>query len=596
MINHLATHTGHRLHSKLAGQVVSWLAVCIALLWLLWTSVSWFRYHPQLPWRDLFLILDQVIGLAQQPASVATALQWFEPHYAAHRIAVMRALQWLDIALLDGQNRAFYLAGWGSLLLLLALYTRLARQHFPGPGSAIFVAALAVIWLFAPAHLWNLVNPVNISWHLALSLSLLAFWIVLRRTVGRRAVGLRYSDWGLAYLVCTVAAFCNFAGVIAWLLLPLLAWLLQPRAFIACALGSVLLTLLYTQGMASDAALATQWELGTPEVIQQIREQAHSALAANHPWRIMVRSLQFLAWPLSESWPLTAITLSSLSVLAWGVGASQLLLARWRGVVDTPPWLVFCLLAAALCLGIALATQLGRVLQHPNHMHGPSYERYQTVVVLYWLSLSCYLVAAPALLRVPAWIKMLGVLLLAIILQHPGGRYLQQEIQSAEVAARLYSEGERSHLNGGRPMAGNRFTPEYVFSFDAFFAERALAYRVDRARPGLGVDVPVCAAGKVSFINDVMTVGVGAPWFWLSRSVSVYDQQGYLSRLSPSHLGTFSPLSLLRPQLNPWQGQVSGEGASLPLVLVLEHPWGETPWCSIDQSLFSGLAAGDVGD
>jgi len=563
----------------------------MAFLWLFWTSVTWFRYHPQLPWRDLFLVLDQVIDLTRAPVSIAAAQQWFEPHYAAHRIAVIRALQWLDVSVLDGQNRAFYLAGWASLGLLLALYTRLSRQHFTESVSTNFIAALAVIWLFAPAHLWNLVNPVNISWHLALSLSLLAFWIVLRRTAG-----LRYSDWGIAYLLCTAAAFCNFTGVIAWLLLPVLAWLLQPRAFIHCALASGLLTFFYAQGMSSDAALATQWELGTPEVIEQIREQARSALAANNPWRITVRSLQFLAWPLSEAWSFTAITLSILSVLAWGAGACQVLSARLRGVVTTPPWLIFCLLAMALCLGVALATQLGRVLQHPNHMHGPSYERYQTVVVVYWLSLSCFLVASPALLRVPAWIKMLGVLLLAMIVQQPGGRYLQQEVQSAEVAARLYGEGEQHHINGSQPRAGNRFTPEYVFSFDAFFAERALAYRVDRARPALGVGVPVCTAGRVTLVDDVMTVDVGAPWFWLSRSVSVYDQRGYLGRLSPSHLGTFSPLSLLRPRLNPWQGRVASAGLSSPLVLVLEYPWGQVPWCHIDQALFTALAAGDVGD
>ena len=39
---------------------------------------------------------------------------------------------------------------------------------------------------------------------------------------------------------------------------------------------------------------------------------------------------------------------------------------------------------ALMALGVALAVALGRVIEQPNHAHGPSYERYNTIVAVYW--------------------------------------------------------------------------------------------------------------------------------------------------------------------------------------------------------------------
>ena len=188
------------------------LAVCIAAIWVAWTGATWFRYHPHLPWRDLFLLLAQVRELAELPLSVTALLQWFEPHYGTHRIAIPRLLLLIDTRLLAGQNHAFYAAGWFCLLLMAALYTRMAASYFQQPRTTLFAAALACIWLFSPAHLWNLVNPINVSWHLTLSFSLLAFYLLLHRY---RAP--RLWVWCIAYLLCALAAFSTFAGVLAWL-------------------------------------------------------------------------------------------------------------------------------------------------------------------------------------------------------------------------------------------------------------------------------------------------------------------------------------------------------------------------------------------
>jgi hypothetical protein len=34
------------------------LSVAIALFWFAWTVLLWSRWHPAMPWRELFVVLD----------------------------------------------------------------------------------------------------------------------------------------------------------------------------------------------------------------------------------------------------------------------------------------------------------------------------------------------------------------------------------------------------------------------------------------------------------------------------------------------------------------------------------------------------------
>jgi hypothetical protein len=526
--------------------------------------------------------LEQVLELEQASSTPAALLQWFEPHYATHRVAVLRLLLWMDINLLAGQNHMFFAAGWTCMVVLITLYTKLARAHFRQSGTTMFVAALAVTWLFAPAHLWNLLNPINISWHLTLTFSLLAFWMLIRCP---QQPGWR--DWCFAYLLCTLAAFCNFGGVIAWLLLPVLALMLHARVIVPTLLLSVMLAWLYAGEMSSDAALATQWNLGSPEVIAQIQAQAQSVLVANTPWRIVVKTLRFLAWPLTESAPGLAVLLSVLSVVVLAAVAIFGLRSRWYPQERLRAWMLFCMMAAALCLGIALATQLGRLMEHPNHIHGPSYERYETVVVVYWLSVSGLLLGLKPRLGRWAYLLLAMLLILALGLQRPSGGYLSQEVQSMESAGSLFNTGERAGLDGQSPKAGNRFTPEFVFTFDELFRDRQLAYRAPIEPPAGLADVPRCTPTEVQVsaaANHLnLDVSLDLPAAWGSRSVVLYSNNTQVGRLGPIHEGGFRPLSLLNPRLNHWQGTASigGDAGAGEVTLVLQQVWGASAWCRL---------------
>ena len=136
------------------------------------TLLLWWRWHPQLPWRDLFVILD---GLRPLLADAGTG-EWLaflvEPHYAAHRIALPRLLVAADLQYFGARNLLLYLVGWVGLLLLWLLPLRLAG-HTLGGRTALwwYLAGITGLFLFSPASLWNLANGINSAWHLSLSLA-----------------------------------------------------------------------------------------------------------------------------------------------------------------------------------------------------------------------------------------------------------------------------------------------------------------------------------------------------------------------------------------------------------------------------------------
>ncbi|MCZ6829301.1 MAG: hypothetical protein O7F73_06890 [Gammaproteobacteria bacterium] len=588
-MNKLSTlHTRPSSVNAVSERIVVTLALGLAVVWICWTSVNWFRYHPHLPWRDLFLVLTQVMELSRAPLDMTSLWQWFEPHYGTHRIAIPRLLLLLDTQLLSGQNHLFYAAAWLCLLLLVALYTRLAASYFREPRTVVFTAALASIWLFSPSHLWNLINAINVSWHLSLACSLLAFYLLIKRPAEPRL-----WDWCGAYLLCALAAFSTFAGVVAWLMLPLMACLIQPRAFIPTLLASGACAWLYVGGMASDASLASQWDAGTPDVIAKIRALAEAALAANTPARIMEKTLQFLGWPLSAQAPRLALILSLGSVAILAIVFASALLSSVRTRERLHPWFTFCLIAAGLCLGIALATQLGRLMVHPNHAHGPSYERYQTVVVVYWLSVSGLLMGQKPRTGVGGAVLFTALVGLAWALQLPTGDYLRQEIQSAEAAARLFNRGQLAHLHQSRPTAGNRFTPEFVFSFDAYFEQHQLAYRAPVASPAGLASAEPCDPESVKLefatIQEIKEFAAGVeaqavsaslttPAARLSRAVVLYQGENLAGRLSPVHQGDYRPRSLLDPENTRWQG-IAVPAGERDWTLVLQGATGASVLC-----------------
>lgn len=542
---------------RLTLLVLAALAVCLALFWTSWTVLLWSRWHPTMPWRDLFVIVDGLRPLLAGSGQAADWLALLEPHYAAHRIAVPRVLVALDLLFFGGGNGPLYVAGWLSILTLLVLYRRLACAGLGHDRLLVVLgAAMAVTWMFAPAHLWNITNAINTSWHLCFALAALAFALLLREPSPPSA-----ARWVLAYVLVSLAALSNFAGVIAWLLLPLLAPPGHWRTLAVTAIASLVLTFLYSNGLASDAQIAARWDSGDPAAAAAVRETAEAAIAANDPLRIVHRAARLLCWPLSAEHPLLAGLVFALSLIPAVLVGWQWLHSWVTGRPAPHRWQRFCLLLAATAIGVALAVQLGRLIEQPNYAHGPSFERYNTVVAVYWMGITGLLLSA--LTRLSARLRagsVAALLLVQLALLVPGGTYLQQEIASLQTAARLYAAGETPALRDKVDRKLLRFKPEYVYSFDDLFDSRELAYaRAPALVPGARttcsphqVQVTVTDAPRPGF--TAIRVTLQGAIHYPVRELLLADHGSLVARLYPAHEGDFTPLALVSPADNVWVG------------------------------------------
>jgi hypothetical protein len=561
--------------------------VLFALFWLCWSLLTWYRLHLHLPWRDTFVVLSRIIPVLQSGAWFTSLDLWFEPHYAAHRIALPRMLIALDLALLKGQNHLLYAAGWASIIATLSVILRPVRSYLRPDSSAwILLAAVAFSFMFAPAHLWNILNPINISWHLTFAFSAIAFWCLLRRDRDIRGL-----DLCIAWICALLAALSTFGGLITCMLLPFAAARGSRKYLIANLMLAVLICFWYLQGIASDASIASQWTLGDSDAIGRLRESSKAAMAQNSIPHVAWKSLLLLAWPLSQNHPVTGALLvfGALLVLPWWA-------RQWLGSVlgrqrRFQAWPGLCFFLATLCVGISIATQLGRLMEQPNYAHGPSFERYQTIVAIFWISTTGLWVYLLDRRHVPDLVSTLSASIITVLLLVPAGNYLQQEIESNQYAARLYGQGELDEL---RPESGAkmlRFKPEYLFSFDRYLSANKLAYRVPAWVPSSMNHAPDCRDITTGLSlteeghpeNLTLRLFLSNMKFLFVRELWVANNGQLVGRLQPQHSADFYAHQLLLSQSNGWQGILSGARIQDgPLQLVARTALADRVLCQLN--------------
>lgn len=536
------------------------ISIATALSSFAWTAIVWSRWHAHLPWRDLFVILDDLKPILAGESIWRSSEFLFDAHYAAHRITIPRILVYLDLAVFRGQSHVLYAAGWSALLLIFCLYACMAREFFrESKALAWFSCGLIGIILFSPAHSWNLINAINTSWHISYALGVSAFYLLIRTSEAPRA-----HTWLLAYGLATLAAFTNFAGVIVWLLLPVLAVRSSRTALILAVSCSVLMTLIYLNGIISDAEIAASWNAGNPDVAAKIQQTGKEALDNQSVAQIFTRTARVLSWPFSNTHPTQGIVLFASSLLILTVGWIQFFKAAIAGR-RLDRWTEWCLMLATLSLGVGIAIQMGRMIEQPNHAHGPSYERYNTIVAMYWTGV--FSVLAGALPRFPILLRLATMLSMLLIVYHlvaPSGRYLEQEINSAEAAARLFVAGETPTLKEKIDSRMLRFKPEYVYTFEPIFESRSIAYRAPLNLPD-GQDImPDCDLGSFNIApyrderTEVEQVHFTFNYLgsMLVRDVVISRNGLLLSRLIPVHQGDYSPRQLVVPGFNHWSGHI----------------------------------------
>lgn len=583
--------------------IIGWLngvaLIVLGFFCASWTVLMWSRYHVHMPWRDTLSLLPELTPIIENGAQWSDIVALVDPHYSVHRVLIPRLLLLLDVRYFHGQGHLLYAMGWLALFAIATLHISRASAEFSRrPTFLLILIGTALIFIFAPAHSWNLLNPLNISWQLSIGLSLLAFWSLTRSTEPPRMGTIL-----LAYILTVAAAFSNFSGVIAWLLVPVILIWYRSQWSIAGSLLSATMIVMYTWNVHSDAEVAISWASSLPSsaASSAFTEDALKRIAANSPLTILGNAIHLLGWPLSRHQPLLALGIVVLSLLLLMCSFIQLICDWVRREEGRSQWQLYCSIGATYCVGIAVSVYLGRIFPYPDEVHGPSQERYQSFVTLYWMYSCGLLIYLIAPMKIPG--RLLGYLLLNTgvisLIFMARSDYLENEIKSLEYAHIMFQIGENSAMHLQPSDVAASFTPRYALAFDPFFKRHLNAWYkpqgYDSNPPAtkkcerLGISlksVKPSSAFSTLLQNPFDTTFYEARTHQLInlriRDLVLFRDNTAIGRLTPIHTGNYAPWQLVNVTHTVWMGGVADRATGPETLTLRLNLWpGTSRYCHL---------------
>lgn len=442
----------------LYARTLSLAALAFGLLALFSSYLVWRHFHVEVPVRDMAWLLP-LLDKAVSDGLLSTGPgDWFSLHSIAHRVAVIRAFAYLDYALFMGRNWVLYAGTAASIFLTLYVYCRaaipaLGRQR----GAQFFVPGLTLVFLCSPMQYWNLVTPLCATWYYNMAFSALGAWILVRH-----AGELRGRHLAAIMLLAAAAAYSNFSGVIFCLFLPVVAFLLGSAYWQYLAGAALVFSGLYVLGIEGSGESfggSSEFDAALAEMAREKPE-----LFTEHGW--FYRALEtvrpmpgnvatHLGMPVSRISPALAATGVFVSVLAIAYLWLQLVIARFsaRRASGHDAAVVFFLVMATLQLGICCSIWLGRI-----GLSDPTSPRYQSITIVYWLSVILLLLCA-ARQRRKAQVELLmslalvgAVLLNVLTTLRPVGNlpFMYHQVQQEKVLRQLGVENPAPLINAAQ--------------------------------------------------------------------------------------------------------------------------------------------------
>ena len=425
------------------GNILTYTIAVIAVLtftagtfFFLLNIDMWVRYHINIPSNDAIVQIP-LIASALEHGIWSTNLQdWFSIHAGAHRIALIRILMFVDYRFFAGYGYVSYAVAWLSIALILVVYTRAFRQTYRSETALlIFSTGLALLFLSSHTQFVNLIQIVNTTWYMALGASALAIHMITKTSAPPTVF-----VFSVAYVLAIIAGLTNFGGVIVWLLLPLVIAMRSMSIGLIGALCSSVLLALYLPGIASNdtsfinsslpVETLTALDLQPLTLLEQLKNQVVYMFSQTYIG---------LGSPASQHHPLVSKIAVSASLLLIICGWLKVLTSKFFGRYRHNAWFELALVMATLCLGIVLSTYMER-----NLLRTPLAERYQTIVMVYWLSV-CNILLGFALAvnsHKPSW-RLISTLccvgITAFLLADPGHLVHNQSAHAKRLMAERIS-------------------------------------------------------------------------------------------------------------------------------------------------------------
>jgi hypothetical protein len=338
----------------------------------------WVRYHINIPSNDAILQIPLIASALEHGVWSTNLQDWFSIHAGAHRIALIRTLMFVDYRFFAGYGYVSYAVAWLSIALILVVYTRAFRQTYRSETALlIFSTGLALLFLSSHTQFVNLIQIVNTTWYMALGASALAIHMITKTSAPPS-----FFVFSVAYVLAIIAGLANFGGVIVWLLLPLVIAMRSISIGLLGALCSSALLALYLPGIASNDTSSVN-PLLLVETLTALEFQPLTLLEQlkNRVVYIFSQTYIGLGSPTSQHHPLVANIAVSASLLLIICGWLKVLISKFFDRYRHNAWFELALVMATLCLGIVLSTYMGRIF-----LGNPLAPRYQTIVMVYWLS------------------------------------------------------------------------------------------------------------------------------------------------------------------------------------------------------------------
>lgn len=305
------------------------------------------------------------------------------------------------------------------------LILRGLRQTPDLPMTAkVVVASGFFAALFSTTQVNNFLYAMDMQWYLSNGFALSAFSVL----VAQQRVG-----WFL--VLGTLAAMCNFTGLLCLPIGIVWLWLTHPKTAQQHSYSTILVLVLvffYVRNPHNEQHIV--WVS-----LQQASNAMDLAKLFIGTAIKMIRYVAlYLSSPLSRSWPWLGGVLSIGGIVL----CTHYWIRQWQGKQLLSPWQQLCLLLASSIILSAIATAYGRMI-YPN---SATAERYQTLVLPFWPAIIGLTLPDCARLRLGLCCAMALMLLLLAPAQMPAAvsmADLSNRVQLAHTAARADVTGLR---------------------------------------------------------------------------------------------------------------------------------------------------------
>jgi len=309
---------------------------------------------------------------------------WYEAfalHGGAHRLAVPKFFFLIEYGVFSGSNTFLIISSiCFQLAVIFCIYFALKKEQHISTTQRTFFTALTAVLMFNTTQLENFIYTFDMQWFATTSFAVLALyhWVVFFNKTNQGSITL---IWAL--LATMSSMFSSFSGVCLLFVIPVLALYYQNsrKSVLIITILCLSAFLLYISGPFADGG---DW--GNNEAIT-----LSFALSTLLSWLVLLLKWTALYFgsPLGRDyfWAGALFAYGSLLFLAW-----QWWQMLWPKITQKATqdhksaFQVFALSLALFAAAVGIITGLGRMY----FVNTADEDRYQSIVLIYWLGIFAY--------------------------------------------------------------------------------------------------------------------------------------------------------------------------------------------------------------